>query len=123
MKYKYTIFMCSEWDEDTLNEKLHSIGLGKFFVEKIRDLESMIADQNDFPDENMNAKLERMIAAGLIPNEEMQVQVAALLAQNAHHSVRSLCQAIYDAGVALGQSNYRIDHVLCDVLAFLGENK
>ena len=52
MKYKYTIFAQSDYEEEQLIAKLEEIGLQKIFVEKFSDIDAIVADQNNFIDEN-----------------------------------------------------------------------
>ena len=54
MKYKYTIFAQGEYEEEQLMAKLEEIGLQKIFVEKFSDIDAIVADQNNFIDENFN---------------------------------------------------------------------
>jgi hypothetical protein len=79
MKYKYTIFVQSDYEEDQLVAKLEEIGLQKIFVEKFSDIDAIVADQNNFIDENFDDKFQRLVAAEVFPPEMKQRLTAVLL--------------------------------------------
>ncbi len=119
MKYKYTIFAQSEWEEDQLLAKLKSIGLDNIFVERFRDIDSIVADQNNFIDENFDAKLSKLLATDIVPTTEMKMRLAELVAKKEHKSMRMLFSSIYEVGVEMDLPDFRIGRIMCDAAALL----
>ena len=111
MKYKYTIFVQSDYEEDQLVAKLEEIGLQKIFVEKFSDIDAIVADQNNFIDENFDDKFQRLVAAEIFPPEMTQRLTAAFADEN-EKTMQELFKAIHSIGVELDMSNYRIERII-----------
>lgn len=111
MKYKYTIFAQSDYEQDQLVAKLEEIGLQKFFVEKFSDIDSIVADQNNFIDENFDVKFQRLVAADVFPTEMTQRLTVAFADEN-KKTMQELFKAIHSIGVELDMSNYRIEKII-----------
>lgn len=111
MKYKYTIFAQSDYEEEQLVAKLEEIGLQKIFVEKFSDIDAIVADQNNFIDENFDAKFERLVAADIFPNEMTQ-RLTAVFADENKKTMQELLKAIQSIGVELDMPNYRIGKII-----------
>ena len=111
MKYKYTIFVQSDYEEDQLVAKLEEIGLQKIFVEKFSDIDAIVADQNNFIDENFDDKFQRLVAAEVFP-PEMTRRLTAVFADENKKTMQELFKAIHSIGVELDMSNYRIERII-----------
>ena len=118
MKYKYTIFVQSDYEEDQLVAKLEEIGLQKIFVEKFSDIDAIVADQNNFIDENFDDKFQRLVAAGILPKEMAQC-LAAHFADENEKSMHGLFQAIHTIGVDLDMPNFRIEKIINKAIQIL----
>ncbi len=122
MKYKYIIFAQGDYEEELIIEKLNELELEEIFVEKFRDIDAIVADQNNFIDENFDAKFERLVADGIFPNDEMVQKIAAILADENKKTMRHLFKAMQDVGVAMGLPNYRIEKIICRAIELLNNN-
>ena len=111
MKYKYTIFAQSDYEQDQLVAKLEEIGLQKIFVEKFSDIDSIVADQNNFIDENFDVKFQRLVAADVFPTEMTQ-RLTVFFADENKKTMQELFKAIHSIGVELDMSNYRIEKII-----------
>lgn len=118
MKYKYTIFAQSDYEEEQLIAKLEEMGLQKIFVEKFSDIDAIVADQNNFIDENFDAKLERVLAAKILP-EEMAQRLTAHFANENVKSMHELFSAIQSIGVDLDMPNFRIGKIINKAIEIL----
>lgn len=118
MKYKYTIFAQSDYEEEQLVAKLEEIGLQKIFVEKFSDIDSIVADQNNFIDENFDAKFEMLASADIFPSEMVQ-RLRAIFADENKKTMRELFYAIHSIGVELDIPNYRIGKILSRAIEIL----
>ena len=118
MKYKYTIFVQSDYEEDQLVAKLEEIGLQKIFVEKFSDIDAIVADQNNFIDENFDAKLERLLTAKILP-AEMEKRLTARFADENSKTMRQLFGAIQSIGVELDMPNFRIEKLIYKAIDIL----
>ncbi len=119
MKYRYAIFVESDLEEEQLLEKLEPLGFEDIFVEKFHDIDSIIADQNNFIDENFDEKLARVLASKVIPSPELEKRIAEIIENEPHKSMQLICRAIYEAGVEQGLPDYRIARILKGVIVFL----
>ena len=111
MKYKYTIFAQSDYEEDQLVAKLEEIGLQKIFVEKFSDIDAIVADQNNFIDENFDVRFQRLVAADVFPTE-MTRRLTVVFADENKKTMKELFKAIHSIGVELDMSNYRIERII-----------
>ena len=118
MKYKYTIFAQSDYEEEQLIAKLEEIGLQKIFVEKFSDIDAIVADQNNFIDENFDDKFQRLVAAEILP-KEMAQRLAAQFADENEKSMHELFQAIHTIGVELDMPNFRIEKIINKAIQIL----
>lgn len=118
MKYKYTIFAQSDYEEEQIIAKLEEIGLQKIFVEKFSDIDAIVADQNNFIDENFDAKFQRLVEAEVFP-KEMELRLVAHFADENAKSMRELFQTIYSVGVELDMPNYRIEKIINKAIQIL----
>lgn len=122
MKYKYIIFAQGDYEEERIIEKLNELELEEIFVEKFRDIDAIVADQNNFIDENFDAKFERLVADGIFPSDEMVQRIAAVFADENKKTMRDLFKAMQDVGVAMGLPNYRIEKIVCRAIELLNNN-
>lgn len=111
MKYKYTIFAQGDCEEEQLITKLEELGLQKIFVEKFSDIDAIVADQNNFIDENFDSKLESLLDAKILP-EEMARCLSESFADENKKTMRELFKAIQSIGVDLGLPNFRIGKII-----------
>ena len=118
MKYKYTIFAQSDYEEEQLIAKLEEIGLQKIFVEKFSDIDAIVADQNNFIDENFDAKLERLLTVQILP-AEMARRLADLFADENKKTMQELFKAIHTIGVELDMPNFRIEKIINKAIELL----
>ena len=118
MKYKYTIFAQSDYEEEQLIAKLEEIGLQKIFVEKFSDIDEIVADQNNFIDENFDDKFQRLVAAEILP-KEMAQRLAAHFADENSKTMRQLFGAIHSIGVELDMPNFRIEKIINKAIEIL----
>ncbi len=122
MKYKYIIFAQGDYEEERIIEKLNELELEEIFVEKFRDIDAIVADQNNFIDENFDAKFERLVADGIFPSNEMVQRIAAVFADENKKTMRDLFKAMQDVGVAMDLPNYRIEKIVCRAIELLNNN-
>ena len=118
MKYKYTIFAQSDYEEEQLIAKLEEIGLQKIFVEKFSDIDEIVADQNNFIDENFDDKFQRLVAAEVFP-PEMTQRLTAVFADENKKTMHELFQAIHSIGVELDMPNFRIEKIINKAIQML----
>lgn len=118
MRYKYTIFAQSDYEEEQIVAKLEEIGLREIFVEKFSDIDEIVADQNNFIDENFDAKLERLLDAKILPTE-MAKRLAAGYADENSKTMRHLFGAIHSIGVELDMPNFRIEKIINKAIEIL----
>ena len=118
MKYKYTIFAQSDYEEEQLIAKLEEIGLQKIFVEKFSDIDAIVADQNNFIDENFDAKFQRLVEAEILP-KEMAQRLTAYFADENKKTMHELFQAIHSIGVELDMPNFRIEKIINKAIQML----
>lgn len=118
MRYKYTIFAQSDYEEEQIVAKLEEIGLREIFVEKFSDIDEIVADQNNFIDENFDAKLERLLDAKILPTE-MAKRLATGYADENSKTMRHLFGAIHSIGVELDMPNFRIEKIINKAIEIL----
>ena len=118
MKYKYTIFAQSDYEEEQIVAKLEEIGLQEIFVEKFSDIDEIVADQNNFIDENFDTKLECLLAAKILP-AEMEKLLATSFADENSKTMRQLFGAIHSIGVELDMPNFRIEKLIYKAIDIL----
>ena len=118
MKYKYTIFAQSDYEEEQIVAKLEEIGRREIFVEKFSDIDAIVADQNNFIDENFDAKFQRLVAAEILPKEMVQ-RLAAYFADENSKTMRQLFGAIHSIGVELDMPNFRIEKIINKAIEIL----
>ena len=118
MKYKYTIFAQSNYEEEQLIAKLEEIGLQKIFVEKFSDIVAIVADQNNFIDENFDTKFQRLVEAEILP-KDMAQRLAAHFADENKKTMHELFQAIHTIGVELDMPNFRIEKIINKAIQML----
>lgn len=118
MKYKYTIFAQSDYEEEQLIAKLEEIGLQKIFVEKFSDIDAIVADQNNFIDENFDAKFQRLVEAEILP-KEMAQRLTAYFADENKKTMHELFQEIHSIGVELDMPNFRIEKIINKAIQML----
>lgn len=118
MKYKYTIFAQSDYEEEQIVAKLEEMGLQEIFVEKYSNIDEIVADQKNFIDENFDAKLERLLAAKILPTE-MAKRIAACFADENSKTMQQLFGAIHSIGVALDMPNFRIEKLIYKAIDIL----
>ena len=118
MRYKYTIFAQSDYEEEQIVAKLEEIGLREIFVEKFSDIDDIVADQNNFIDENFDAKLERLLDAKILPTE-MAKRLATGYADENSKTMRHLFGAIHSIGVELDMPNFRIEKIINKAIEIL----
>ena len=111
MKYRYTIFAESDYEENEIIAKLEKMGLQEIFVEKYVNIDEIIADQNNFADENFDANLERIIESDIIP-VEMAHRLLAYFADENEKTMRRLFEAIQKIGVEMDVPNGRIAKII-----------
>ena len=119
MKYKYTIFAQSDYEEEQLIAKLEEIGLQKIFVEKFSDIDAIVADQNNFIDENFDVKFQRLVAEEVLPKEMAQRLAAHFADENNKKTMRELFRAIHSIGVELDLPNFRIEKIINKAIQML----
>lgn len=117
MKYRFIIHAEGEFDEETVVEKIKSIGLDIIFVEKHIDIESVIRDQNFARDENYDAKWNALYDSGLIGKDVLN-RIAERM-QNREKSMHQLASAIRDVGEERDVTNYTIAKTMLSILDFM----
>lgn len=112
MKYEYTIFVTSSISEEELVAKLEQAGLEEIFVEKYVNIESLLRDQNNFLDENFDAKWAMIRDSGIIRRKEMLEQIENRIREAECKSMFMLFSAIHEAGVACDLPNAVISVIM-----------
>lgn len=121
MKYKYTIFAEGNFEEDALIKALDSLGLKEIFVEKFYDVDAILADQNNFNDENFYSKWERVKDAKIISSDEMIRRTEAKFEMQKDKSMHLLFDSVLNAGIDCDIPNYTIGKIMFAMAELLRE--
>ena len=90
----------------------------KIFVEKFSDIDAIVADQNNFIDENFDAKFQRLVEAEILP-KEMAQRLTAYFADENKKTMHELFQEIHSIGVELDMPNFRIEKIINKAIQML----
>ena len=99
MKYHYTIFADGDFEEDALIKALASIGFEEIFVEKIYNVNAILADQNKFNDENFYFKWGRVKEAKIFPSDEFIRRTEERFDAQEEKSMYLLFDSVLNAGI------------------------